>query len=41
LYIDRFMALRSLGFEMVKVPMSFVVEVKMSPIASLVIAPRN
>ena len=41
LYIDRFMALRSLGFEMVKVPMPFVVEVRMSPDASLVIAPRN
>ena len=41
LYIDRFIALRSLGFEMVKVPMSFVVEVRMSPAGSLVITPRN
>ena len=41
LYIARFMALRSLGFEMVKVPMPFVVEVRMSPDVSLVIAPRN
>ena len=32
LYIARFMALRSLGFEMVKVPMPFVVEVRMSPL---------
>ena len=41
LYIARFMALRSLGFEMVKVPMPFVVEVRMSPVGSFVIAPRN